>query len=142
MSDTLENEMQPSETVTPQELCESLLTELEIARQLTVELSNEQLEEVVGGGLGCFGCKPPTTSSSASPQHPSTFERARSIQVALETVHALSPSQPRLERTMSTPDRFQSAPFDNPNPVQSLRDLRPGDRIRGSVPASASIFDR
>jgi hypothetical protein len=51
MSDTLENEMQPSETVTPQELRESLLTELEIARQTIVELSNEQLEEVVGGAI-------------------------------------------------------------------------------------------
>ena len=37
-----------NETLTPQELRESLLAELEANRQAIAELSNEQLEEVMG----------------------------------------------------------------------------------------------
>ena len=102
MSDHLENEMQPSETVTPQELRESLLAELETARQAIAELNNEQLEEVVGGGLNCFNCKPSTISPPESP---------RSFRFVWQTLEARSPSQPRLERSQSSPAKVQDSPF-------------------------------
>ena len=104
MSDHLENEIQPSETMTPLELRESLLAELETASQAIAELSNEELEEVVGGGLNCFSCKPDTISPPASPP--------RSFKLVWETLDANSPgSSPRLERTQSTPARAQNFPF-------------------------------
>jgi hypothetical protein len=103
MSDYLENEMQPSETVNPQELRESLLAELETARQAIAELSNEQLEEVVGGGLNCFNCKPETISPPESP---------RALRFAWQTLEAISPShEPRLERSQSSPAKVQDSPF-------------------------------
>ena len=105
MSDHFENNIQPSEAMSPQGLRESLLVELETARQAIAELSSEQLEEIVGGGLGCFGCgKTATMSPNASPP--------RSFKFALETLDALSPSrEPSLERTTSSPARFQNSPF-------------------------------
>lgn len=62
MSDQPENEKQQSET--SQELREVLLAELDASKQVIAELSEEQLEEIVGGGLsaftkkflGCFAC--------------------------------------------------------------------------------------
>jgi hypothetical protein len=109
MSDHFENNIQPSEAVPPQGLRESLLVELETARQAIAELSSEQLEEIVGGGLGlgCFGCGKPETISPPESPRPS-----RSFKFALETLDALSPSrEPSLERTTSSPARFQNSPF-------------------------------
>ena len=64
MSDQPENEKQQSATVTSQELREVLLAELDASKQVIAELSEEQLEEIAGGGLsaftkkflGCFVC--------------------------------------------------------------------------------------
>ena len=66
MSDQIENEQQQS--MTPEEVRQSLLAEIDATQQAIAELSNEQLEEVVGGAgkglwqslkgsiLGCAGC--------------------------------------------------------------------------------------
>ena len=52
MSDQLENEKSQPKTMTPQELRESLLTELEAGKQALAELSDEEvLEAITGGGL-------------------------------------------------------------------------------------------
>jgi hypothetical protein len=52
MPDQLENEMSQPKTMTPQELRESLLTELEAGKQALTELSDEEvLEAITGGGL-------------------------------------------------------------------------------------------
>jgi hypothetical protein len=69
--DQPENEKQQSETVTSRGLREFLLDELDASKQMIAELSDEQLEEIVGGGLsaftkkflGCFACggKPQTS---------------------------------------------------------------------------------
>lgn len=49
MSNQPENENQ--QTVTPEEVREYLLAELEASKQTIAELSDEQLEEVAGGGI-------------------------------------------------------------------------------------------
>jgi hypothetical protein len=70
MSNQSEHENQ--QTMTPEEVRQSLLAEIDATKQAIAELSNEQLEEVVGGGylkkIGqCFGCsKPQTLSPSLS----------------------------------------------------------------------------
>ncbi len=48
MSDQIENKNEPSRTVTPQEMREYLLAEIEASKQVLTELSDEQLEEVAG----------------------------------------------------------------------------------------------
>jgi hypothetical protein len=50
MSNQSENENQQSETVTPEEVRQYLLAEIEAGKQAITELSDEQLEEVAGGG--------------------------------------------------------------------------------------------
>jgi hypothetical protein len=70
MSNQSEHENQQS--LIPEEVRQALLAEIEATQQAIAELSNEQLEEVVGGGylkkIGqCFGCsKPQTLSPSLS----------------------------------------------------------------------------
>jgi hypothetical protein len=70
MSNQSEHENQQS--LTPEEVRQALLAGIEAIQQAIVELSNEQLKEVVGGGLlkkigQCFGCsKPQTLSTSPS----------------------------------------------------------------------------
>lgn len=63
MSDQFENEEQQS--LTPDEVRQALLAELDASQQAIAELSNEQLEEAVGGGrtwdvlrvkLSCLTC--------------------------------------------------------------------------------------
>ena len=54
MSNQPENEHQQYETVTPEEVRQSLLAELEAGKQAIDELSDEQLEEVAGGSLNAF----------------------------------------------------------------------------------------
>jgi hypothetical protein len=63
MSDQFENEEQQS--LTPDEVRQALLAELDASQQAIAELSNEQLEEAVGGGrawdvlrvkLNCLTC--------------------------------------------------------------------------------------
>jgi hypothetical protein len=101
MSDHLENEMQP--------LRESLLAELETARQAITELSNEQLEEAVGGGFGCLGCKPSTISRPSSPVNLTLVPRA--TEHVWGMLDAMSPGrEPRLERSTSSPSRIESVP--------------------------------
>jgi hypothetical protein len=51
MSNQPENENQQSQTVTPQELREFLLAELEASKQAIAELSDEQMEIITGGAL-------------------------------------------------------------------------------------------
>ena len=52
MSDQLKNEISQPKMMTPQELRESLLTELEAGKQALTELSDEEvLEAITGGGL-------------------------------------------------------------------------------------------
>ena len=113
MSDTLENEMQPSETVTPQELRESLLTELEIARQTIVELSNEQLEEVVGGAI-LTGRAEGETSLTTLP-----FRRTLSAPDRLQNIHfAGSPSSSSRAPEAPVPPEQQYASI-HPYPIPS-----------------------
>jgi hypothetical protein len=67
MSDQHENE-----SMTPEVVRQALLAEIDATKQAIAELSNEQLEEVVGGGRGwdivrkCFACgagKPDTSDN-------------------------------------------------------------------------------
>ena len=51
MSNQPENENQQIQTVTPQELREFLLAELEATKQAIAELSDEQMEIITGGAL-------------------------------------------------------------------------------------------
>jgi len=55
MSDQTENEMQQTETLTPEEVREALLTELAASKQEIEALSDEQLESIIGAG-GCVSC--------------------------------------------------------------------------------------
>jgi hypothetical protein len=80
MSNQPENEIQQS--MTPEEARQSLLAELEASQQAIAELSNEQLEEIVGGAgfrdvihnfiLKCITCggqqSSPHTSPNESPR--------------------------------------------------------------------------
>jgi hypothetical protein len=68
MSDQFENE-----SMTPEEVRQSLLAEIDATQQAIAELSNEQLEEVVGGKgflnwvkqcFNCGGSKPAAPESS------------------------------------------------------------------------------
>lgn len=43
-----------NEALTPQQLRQALLSELETSQQTLVELSDEQLEAVAGAGIGSF----------------------------------------------------------------------------------------
>ncbi len=52
MSNQPEDEIQQSETMAAQALREYLLEELEASKQALAELSDEELEEVAGGGSG------------------------------------------------------------------------------------------
>jgi hypothetical protein len=52
MSNQPENENQ--QYVTPEEVRQFLLTELDASKQVIEELSDEQLEEVAGGGLSIY----------------------------------------------------------------------------------------
>lgn len=51
MSNQPENEMPQPNTMTPQELREALLAELEAGKQIIAELSDEQMEAITGGAL-------------------------------------------------------------------------------------------
>src|SRR5690242_9134084 len=51
MSNQSENEMQQSETMTPDEVRQYLQAELEAGAQEISELSDEELEQVAGGGM-------------------------------------------------------------------------------------------
>jgi hypothetical protein len=57
MSNQPEYENQQPETVTLEEVRQSILAEIEASKQAITELSDEQLEEVAGGGFfgGSFG---------------------------------------------------------------------------------------
>jgi hypothetical protein len=52
MSNLSENEMTQPETVTPQEIREYILTNLEDTKQVIATLSDEELEEIAGAGQG------------------------------------------------------------------------------------------
>ena len=52
MSDQIENEMQQTQTVTPEEVRQQLMAEIEATRQTITELNDEELEEVAGGVFG------------------------------------------------------------------------------------------
>jgi hypothetical protein len=52
MSNQPEHENQQPETVTPEEVRQSLLAEIEAGKQAITELSDDQLEEVAGGRFG------------------------------------------------------------------------------------------
>ena len=51
MSNQPELENQQFETLTPEEVRQALLAEIEATRQAIAELSDEQIEEITGGGL-------------------------------------------------------------------------------------------
>lgn len=51
MSNQPEQENQQPETVTPQEIREAILADLEASKQAIAELSDEELEQITGGGL-------------------------------------------------------------------------------------------
>ena len=55
MSDQPENEMQ--QTVTPEEVREAMLAELDASKQTIEELSDEELESIAGAGAGWEGVK-------------------------------------------------------------------------------------
>jgi hypothetical protein len=79
MSNQPENEMQQSETITPQELREALLSELEASKQAIAELSDEQLEEIAGGAIGTVYHAP--TISWTPPKPNKTFTRSDAFKV-------------------------------------------------------------
>src|SRR5689334_14437933 len=86
MSDQIENENQQS--MTPEEVRQALLAEIEATQQVVAELSNEQLEEVVGGAgkslwqtlkgsiLGCAGCAKSQRPGSSLPSRESSFRES------------------------------------------------------------------
>jgi len=51
MSNQPEQENQQPETVTPQEIREAILADLEASKQAIAELSDKELEQITGGGL-------------------------------------------------------------------------------------------
>jgi hypothetical protein len=78
MSNQPENEMQQSETITPQELREALLSELEASKQAIAELNDEQLEEIAGGAIGTVYHAP---TISWAPKPNKTFTRSDAFKV-------------------------------------------------------------
>lgn len=89
MSNQPEHENQQSQTVAPEEVRQSLLTELEVRKQTIAVLSDEQLAAVRGGvkGMG-----------------------------ALELGHQIFSRVVEgrvLKRTQSAPGKLESAPFNN-----------------------------
>ena len=57
MSNQPENTNQQPETVTPEEVRQSLLAELQASKQVIAELSDEQLETIAGAGSRWDGVK-------------------------------------------------------------------------------------
>jgi bacteriocin-like protein len=57
MSNQPRREIQPPETVTPQEVRQFLLADLEAYKQAITELNDEELEEITGGGPQFEGIK-------------------------------------------------------------------------------------
>ena len=55
MSDQTENEIQQTETQTPEEVRQALRAELDASKQEIETLSDEQLETIIGAG-GCLSC--------------------------------------------------------------------------------------
>ncbi len=92
MSDQRENENQQS--LTPEEVRQSLLAEIDATQQAIAELSNEQLEEVVGGGwlskiTQCFTCGKPQPASPAEPSvHAASSSRGRGLSAGIHDSYA------------------------------------------------------
>ena len=127
MSNQSEHENQQS--LTPEEVRQSLLAEIDATKQAIAELSNEQLEEVVGGGIlktigQCFSCsKPQKTLSSSSPsfREPSFREYVQpdkhggalspaiddSFSSIVKMVNRPEGAGRSLDRTLSAPGRLQ-----------------------------------
>jgi hypothetical protein len=73
MSNQPENEMQ--QTLTPEEVRQYMLAEIEATTRAVTELSNEELEAIRGGGgvLGkCAGCGNPLEQTYSAPSSPRT----------------------------------------------------------------------
>ena len=97
MSDQIENENQQS--MTPEEVRQALLAEIEATQQAIAELSNEQLEEVVGGAgagkgfwqtlkghiLGCAGCAKSQTLGPSLPSRESSFKESLDLTQSFPT---------------------------------------------------------
>jgi hypothetical protein len=123
MSNQSENENQ--QIMTPGEVRQLLLAEIDAVQQAIAEVSNEQLEEVVGGGwfTRCFTCRTPPSSplhvsspvvSSAPPPHPFEPKRQFNQFGGLDTVASLSEALKKPEaggrklgQTMSSLGRLQ-----------------------------------
>ena len=126
MSNQPEHENQ--QNLTPEEVRQSLLAEIDATKQAIAELSNEQLEEVVGGGIlktigQCFSCSRPQTlsSSSSSFREPSFREYVQpdkhggalspaiddSFSSIVKMVNRPEGAGRSLDRTLSAPGRLQ-----------------------------------
>lgn len=57
MSNQPVHDRQQPETMTPQEIRQSLLADIEAYKQAIIELSNEELDEITGGGPQIEGMK-------------------------------------------------------------------------------------
>ena len=84
MSHQPEQENQQLETMTPQELRQSILAELEANQQVIAQLSDEQLAEIVGGTIGKVPENNPTPAQLWE-------QRKRESQAAIIPVHDTHP---------------------------------------------------
>jgi hypothetical protein len=114
MSNQPENENQQSQTVTPQELREFLLAELEASKQAIAELSDEQMEIIAGGA-----------------RHP---EEAQVQGIIHDEWNALnfhpSPQQTPTPSPQHAPVFVRSAP---PSPTNPIVDV---NRMRANLPST------
>ena len=92
MTNQPEHENQQPETVTPEEVRQAILAELEATRQAITELSDEEIETITGAGpaQSRFGLE--------------SLQRAQ--------------QGARLTRSQSAPGRLENTQFDNSRPAE------------------------
>ncbi len=125
MPDQLENEMSQPKMMTPQELRESLLTELEAGKQALTELSDEEvLEAITGGGLSRSSSLPSLGANNSQLYHllsaPSSRSEGNSPLASspssspIHSVHSISswPSWPSSPSGKASPVRPASPEID------------------------------
>ena len=116
MSHQPEQENQQSEPLTPQELRQFILVELEAKQQVIGQLSDEQLVEIVGGTIGKV-YTPPTITWTPK-------QRAQEIAPVLEPHHvspAPSTASPAPSRTPSASSSTVSSASGSPTQSNSWR---------------------
>src|SRR5690242_18428206 len=101
MSNQADHENQQVETLTPEEVRQYLLAELEASQQVLAELSDEELTQIVGAGLCCS--KPRVVESVHASNWPYPKHTGSASAPTSPTASGGGPTSASLRRTNSAP---------------------------------------